>query len=71
LIAALAGALACGGLLFTLGTVLSLDAVHEDRPFTLLVDAITALGVIGGACLGVAVFRWLAAPSDTKRPPDT
>jgi hypothetical protein len=70
LVAAIVGALACGGLLFTLGTLLALYAVREDRTFTLVIVGSTALGVLGGAGLGIGVFRWLAAPSDTLRPPD-
>ena len=70
LVAAIAGALACGGLLFALGTLAAPYAVREDRTFTLVIVGSTALGVVGGAGIGIGVFRWLASPSETLRPPD-
>jgi hypothetical protein len=65
-LAAIVGALACGGLFFALGSVLALYAVFNgakfgDRAFTWLVTASTALGVVAGAWIGVRVVRWLAA----------
>jgi hypothetical protein len=63
LLAAIVGALACGGLFFAIGVVVALHAVG-DRAFAWLVAAVTAIGVAAGAWIGARVFRWLAAPRD-------
>jgi hypothetical protein len=71
LLAAIIGALACGGLFFAIGVVVALYAVGlfaavkaGDQAFTWLVAAVTAIGVVGGAWIGARVFRWLAVPRD-------
>jgi hypothetical protein len=67
-LAAIVGALACGGLFFALGSILALYALFSgarfgDRAFTWFVTASTALGVVAGAWIGARVVRWLAAES--------
>jgi hypothetical protein len=65
-LAAIVGALACGGLFFALGSALTVYAFFggvkvREQAFGWFVLAITALGVVLGAWIGARVVRWLAA----------
>jgi membrane protein DedA with SNARE-associated domain len=62
LLAAIIGALACGGLFFAVGVFAALRA--GERAFAWVVAVVTVIGVLGGAWIGARVFRWLAAPRD-------
>jgi uncharacterized membrane protein YfcA len=62
-LAAIIGALACGGLFFALGSAVYavFGGTIGERAFSWLVLGSTALGVVLGAWIGARVVRWLVA----------